>query len=171
MGFEPTVRLPVHLISNQAHSSTLSPLRWVVVGGMLVIKYKRGFEKECNAQFKAEPSLKGWNFGSPCGLLVSSTNKLVFSEQTHGTVARTPDSESGTFVHSVTSPLSCCGCGMLKLDIKEDLSRNGTNLRTIFVAKPQLIVMDIDLLPGLRLEETAILSVRLKRTMERAQAS
>ena len=27
-GFEPSVRLPVHMISNHAHSTTLSPLRW-----------------------------------------------------------------------------------------------------------------------------------------------
>ena len=28
VGFEPTVRETVHLISNQAHSTTLAPLHW-----------------------------------------------------------------------------------------------------------------------------------------------
>ena len=48
VGFEPTVRETVHLISNQAHSTTLAPLLYTVAEAILgsktsLVKYVKSF--------------------------------------------------------------------------------------------------------------------------------
>ena len=58
VGFEPTVRLHAHLISNQAHSATLSPLRERGIIEKLEAKRDKYFARINLARIAPSPSGK-----------------------------------------------------------------------------------------------------------------
>ena len=60
VGFEPTVRLPVHRISSAAHSTSLPPLREVAAGRGLPVRSKKRAVSPCFAACQALVSQKPW---------------------------------------------------------------------------------------------------------------
>ncbi len=91
-GFEPSVRLPAHMISNHAPSATRSPLlagptAAREAGPSLCQREEREQNIEITVRW-LDAALAGGESGI----------------RTHGTLTRTPDFESGTFGRSVISP-------------------------------------------------------------------
>ena len=92
VGFEPTVRLPVLLISSQAHSTTLAPL---------LKTFSNAMRSTTETRVGLIRAIHGAN---PAGALRASKSAILPICRTHGTVARTLDFESSPFDHSGSSP-------------------------------------------------------------------
>jgi hypothetical protein len=115
-GFEPSVRLPVHMISSHAPSATRSPLQVNLISARHVyteahpacLPLPRAARRASTALGKtAARSAASW--GNPNRTASESRRDSTgpggeSGIRTHGTLAGTPDFESGTFGHSVISP-------------------------------------------------------------------